>query len=62
MPITYGSVGNIIATVQVAAQLLKALSASRGSAREFQDLVVELRIFHRALDQVCFLTVRRHLI
>lgn len=52
MPITYGSVGDIIATVQIAAQLLKALSASNGSAQEFQDLVIQLRTFHRILDQV----------
>jgi hypothetical protein len=52
MPITYGSVGDIIATVQIAAQLLKALSSSNGSARDFQDLLIQLRTFHRCLDQV----------
>jgi hypothetical protein len=52
MAITYGSVGDIIATVQIAAQLLKALSSSNGSAQDFQDLLIQLRTFHRCLDQV----------
>jgi hypothetical protein len=52
MAITYGSVGDIIATVQIAAQLLKALSSSNGSAQDFQDLLIQLRTFHRFLDQV----------
>ena len=52
MSITYGSVGDIIATVQIAGQLLKALSSSKGSAQEFQDLLIQLRTFHRCLDQV----------
>lgn len=52
MPVTFGSVGDIIATIQVTAQLLKALSASRGSAREFQELVASLRTFYRMLEQV----------
>ena len=52
MAITFGSVGDIITTVQIAAKLLEILSASRGSAREFQELVVELRAYHRVLDNV----------
>ena len=52
MPITFGSVGDIIATFQLAWNLLEALNASRGAAREFQDLVKSLRIFHRLLAQV----------
>lgn len=52
MPITFGSVGDIIAAIQIAAQLLKILSSSNGSAQEFQDLLIQLRTFHRCLDQV----------
>jgi hypothetical protein len=52
MSFTYGSFGDIITTVQLAARLLEALNDTQGSAHEFQDLVVELRLFHRALDQV----------
>ena len=52
MSLTYGSFGDIITTVQLASRLLQALSDSRGSAREFRDLVVELRVFHRLLDNV----------
>ncbi len=52
MPVTFGSVGDIVAIAQIAAQLLKALSSSNGSAQEFQDLLVQLRTFHRCLDQV----------
>lgn len=57
MPITFGSVGDIVATIQVAAKLLEILSASRGSARDFQELVVELRTYHRALDNARMLRI-----
>lgn len=50
MSLTYGSFGDIITTVQLANQLLQALSESHGSARQFRDLVIELRVFHRVLD------------
>jgi hypothetical protein len=52
MAITFGSFGDIIAAVQVAAKLLEILSAQRGAKREFRDLIVDLRLFHRFLDQV----------
>ena len=50
--ITFGSVGDIIALGQIAWSLAKALSDSRGSAREYQDLAKELRTFDQALLQV----------
>ncbi|KAF2730640.1 hypothetical protein EJ04DRAFT_555303 [Polyplosphaeria fusca] len=52
MPITFGSFGDIIAAVQVAYKLLEVLSAQRGAKREFWDLIVDLRLFHRFLDQL----------
>jgi len=54
MSLSFGSFGDIITTLQLVHKALQALSASRGSAREFQDLVVELRTFQRALDQLLF--------
>lgn len=52
MPITFGSFGDIIAAVQVACKLIEVLNAQRGAKREFRDLLVDLRLFHRFLDQV----------
>ncbi|TAQ88386.1 hypothetical protein B7494_g3320 [Chlorociboria aeruginascens] len=52
MPITFGSVGDIIATVQITTQLLKALSTSQGSSKEFREVVDELKTFQRALEQL----------
>lgn len=51
--ITFGSVGDIIAVAQITAQLLKALSTSRGSSKEFREVVQELETFHGALEQAC---------
>ena len=53
MPITFGSVGDIIATVQVTVQLLKALNTSRGSSKEYGEVVQELETFGGALAQTC---------
>lgn len=50
--LTYGSFGDAIATAQLVYRLAQALSASRGSARELQDLVVELRLFQNVLQQL----------
>lgn len=55
MAITFGSFGDIIAAVQVACKLIEILSAQRGTKREFRDLIVDLRLFHRFLDQVWLL-------
>jgi hypothetical protein len=52
MSLTYGSFGDVITTIQLVHRASQALSASRGSAREFQDLIVELKTFNRVLDQV----------
>jgi hypothetical protein len=53
MSITFGSVGDIIAVGQIAWSLAQALTDSKGSAKEYQDLVKELRAFERAVLQVC---------
>jgi hypothetical protein len=50
--ITFGSIGDIIALGQIALSLAKALSDSRGSAREYQALIKELKDFDCALLQV----------
>ena len=39
MPITVGSVGDIIALIQLAASVKKCLGASRGSSADFQGVV-----------------------
>jgi hypothetical protein len=51
--LTYGSFGDAITTAQLVYRLAQVLSASRGSVRELQDLVVELRPFQNVLQQVC---------
>jgi hypothetical protein len=53
MSITFGSVGDIIAVVQIAWSLAKALADSAGSAKEYQDLIKELQTFDEALLHVC---------
>lgn len=50
--ISFGSVGDIIAVGQIAWALAKALTESRGSAREYQGLIKELEGFDKALLQV----------
>ncbi|PQE14012.1 Glycoside hydrolase superfamily protein [Rutstroemia sp. NJR-2017a BBW] len=52
MSITFGSVGDIIAVGQISWSLAKALNDSRGSAKEYQGLVKELRAFERAVLQI----------
>jgi hypothetical protein len=51
MPISFGSVGDIIAVIQIAAQLSKALKTSGGSAEEFRDVIQELETFRKVLEQ-----------
>jgi len=51
MSITFGSVGDVIAVGQIAWALARALTDSRGSAKEYQDLVKELQAFDQALLQ-----------
>jgi hypothetical protein len=52
MAITFGSFGDIIAAVQVVYKLIEVLNSQRGVKREFGDLLVDLRLFHRYLEQV----------
>ncbi|KAK8123172.1 hypothetical protein PG984_011842 [Apiospora sp. TS-2023a] len=49
---SFGSFGDIITTAQLVWRLARALSDSRGSAPEFQELVKELNLFYGALSQV----------
>ncbi|PVH79347.1 hypothetical protein DL98DRAFT_589416 [Cadophora sp. DSE1049] len=50
--ITFGSVGDIIAVGQIALALARALTESRGSAKEYRQLVKDLESFDQALLQV----------
>lgn len=52
MAITFGSFGDIIAAVQVAYVLIEVFNSQRGVKREFRELLVDLRLFHRYLEQV----------
>jgi hypothetical protein len=52
MAITFGSFGDIIAAVQVVYKLIEVLNSQRGAKLEFGDLLVDLRLFHRYLEQV----------
>ena len=58
-PITFGSVGDIIAVAQIVTQIISALSDSRGSAVEYQQLFAELRSLQKALDYLDKLATRR---
>jgi hypothetical protein len=50
--ITFGSIGDLIAVGQIAWSLAQAVSSTRGSAKEFQGLVNELKTFNNVLLQV----------
>ncbi|CAN9385411.1 unnamed protein product [Alternaria alternata] len=52
MAITFGSFGDIIAAVQVVYKLIEVLNSQRGAKREFGDLLLDLRLFHRYLEQL----------
>jgi hypothetical protein len=52
MPVVIGSIGDIIAIAQVAEKLYTALRASRRSAAEYQDVVLELSTFYGTLERV----------
>jgi hypothetical protein len=52
MPITFGSVGDIISVCLIVKDLVDALDKSRGAAAEYQDIIRELWILDRALIQV----------
>ena len=51
-PITFGSVGDIIAVSQIARSLVRALNDAKGSAKEYQELLKELQAFDQAILQV----------
>ena len=50
--VTFGSIGDLIAVGQIAWSLSLALSSTRGSAKEYQGLVHDLKTFNNALLQV----------
>jgi hypothetical protein len=52
MPITFGSVGDIISISLIVKDLVKALDDSRGSAAEYQDVIRELWSLDRVLLEV----------
>lgn len=52
MPITFGSVGDIISLCGLIQKLVKALDDARGSAREYRDLVHELDTLQTAIQEV----------
>ncbi|KAE9368192.1 hypothetical protein N431DRAFT_547295 [Stipitochalara longipes BDJ] len=52
MPITFGSVGDIISISLIVKDLVQALDDSRGSAAEYQDLIRELWALDRVLLEV----------
>lgn len=46
------SVGDFVAGAQLAHTLCQALSDSRGSAKEYQELIAQLDVVHKVLVQV----------
>ena len=53
MPVpTVGSIGDIIALVSLAREVVEALNDSRGSASEYQEMMRELQILDRTLLEV----------
>lgn len=59
MPITFGSVGDIISVCLLVKDLVDALDKARGSKAEYQSLTRELRILDRVLLEV-HLLARTH--
>ena len=52
MPITFGSVGDIISLCLLIKDLVKTLDSSRGSSAEYQAVIRELRSLDHALLEV----------
>jgi hypothetical protein len=52
MPITFGSIGDIISVCLIVKDLIDALDKCRGSASEYQDIIRELRCLDRSLLEV----------
>ncbi len=59
MPVTFGSVGDIIAVSLLVKDVLDAFDKSRGSSSEYQELIRELWSLDRALLEIEQLS-RRH--
>lgn len=56
MPVTFGSVGDIIAVALLVKDLVEALDKSRGSQAEYRQLIQELRLLEdilRKVDHLC---------
>lgn len=51
----FGSIGDLLAVGDKAYTLAMALSKSRGSTKEYQDLIVQLRLFDQTILQVTLL-------
>ena len=52
MPITFGSVGDIISLCGIIQKLVKALDETRGSAQDYRDLIEELRTLETATKEI----------
>ncbi|KAI0143151.1 hypothetical protein GGR57DRAFT_484366 [Xylariaceae sp. FL1272] len=50
--LTYGSVGDIVTTIQLVYRLSQALSEAHGAARQLEDLIFELRLLRATLEQI----------
>ena len=59
MPVTIGSVGDIIAVCQLVRELALALNSLRGSSHDFRELVKQLHAFNSVLEEADSL-VKRH--
>ena len=56
MPVTFGSVGDIIAVAILVKDLVEALDQSRGSQTEYRQLIQDLRLLEdvlRKVDHLC---------
>ena len=56
MPVTFGSVGDIISVSLLVKDLIDALNDSRGSKRQYEEVVRELWILDRSLLEVDLLS------
>lgn len=52
MPVTFGSVGDIISVCLLVKDLVEALDKARGSKAEYQSAIRELWILDRALLEI----------
>ena len=59
MPITFGSVGDIISVGLLIKDLVKCLDDSRGSSTEYQSVIRELRSLDHALLEVELMFISR---